>query len=74
MNDDQETKPMSSKIVDALKVSSFSEAVEKLAYLLAVLIGLGFLTMIVSLMGTFGVILLVIALVIGGVVIWRVFK
>ncbi len=41
--------------VDMVKVGSFSEAVEKLAYLAALLIGVGFLYLVVKLMGLVGI-------------------
>ena len=59
---------MGEKIINAVKVTSVSEAVEKLAYVLAAIIAAGFLAMIISLMGVMGVVFLVGLAVILGVV------
>ena len=45
--------------VGMVKVSSMSEAVEKLAYLAAMLIGVGFLYLIFQLLGPMGITILV---------------
>ena len=49
--------------VQMVKISSFAEAVEKIAYLAAILIGVGFLYLVVKLMGLVGVGILVAAMV-----------
>ena len=41
--------------VQMVKVGSFAEAVEKLAYLAALLIGVGFLYLVIKLMGPVGI-------------------
>jgi hypothetical protein len=50
---------MGAKIINVVKITSVSEAVEKLAYVLAALIAAGFFAMIVSLMGLAGVLFLI---------------
>lgn len=59
---------MGAKIINVVKITSVSEAVEKLAYVLAALIAAGFFAMIVSLMGLAGVLFLIGLAVILGVV------